>query len=74
MQARGAYTQYMRTARRQPQQRRKFMFEQYIQYVYYLNLDLWLGAVDASTRSVHAVHEDGETSTATTPQIQVRAV
>ena len=32
------------------------------------------GAVDASTRSVHAVYEDGETSTATTPQIQVRVV
>ena len=28
-------------------------------------------ALDASTRSVHAVHENGETSTATTPQIQV---
>jgi putative transposase len=42
--------------------------------IYCSQLDLRLGAVDASTRSVHAVHEDGETSTATTPQIQLRAV
>ena len=42
--------------------------------LYYPDLNLWLDAVDASTRSVHAVHEDGEMPTATTPQIQVRVV